>query len=154
MYIYIYIYICIYIHIYVYVYIYIYTYIHIYSEWRFLTSLLSLHLSICEKRNRSHTHKHTTRTTPHNTRHDKNSTTNDHTNPPPALNNDRRWRADGAYHLTHPGGCLPIYRYVCMYVCMSYLHVEYAERPKKCGISFILSRIYEYSHLEYEHVSV
>jgi len=33
----------------------------------------------------------------HKTRHDKNNTTNDSTknHPPPALNNDRRWRGDG-----------------------------------------------------------
>ena len=57
------------------------------------------------KRHDQVTHKHTTRTTPHNKRHDKNNTTNDHTKDhPPALNNDRRWSGDGAYHLPHPGG--------------------------------------------------
>jgi len=71
--------------------------------------------SPCNKKNRSHTQshnknnttQHTTRTTPqqHNTRHDKNNTTNYHMkNHPPALNNDRRWRGDDAYYLTHPGG--------------------------------------------------
>ena len=49
------------------------------------------------RRETGHTHKHTTRTTQHMTR--QNNTTNDHTkNHPPALNNDRRWRGDGAYH--------------------------------------------------------
>jgi len=47
----------------------------------------------CKKSNRSHTQTH-----------DKNNTTNDHTKNHPPLNNDRRWRGNGAYHLPHPGG--------------------------------------------------
>ena len=69
-------------------------------------------ITLLKGKNINRSHKHTTRTTQHtarqeqhhsnnNTRHDKNNTTNDHTmNYPPALNNDRRWRGDGAYHLT------------------------------------------------------
>jgi len=34
------------------------------------------------------------------------------------------------------------------------LHVEYAEQRIKYGILFIFSPLYEYSHLEYEHVPV
>ena len=57
--------------------------------------------------NKNNTQHHTTRTTPqqHNTRHDKNNTTNDHTKKHVlTLNNDPRWRGDGAYHLPHSGG--------------------------------------------------
>jgi len=58
-----------------------------------------------------------TRKTPHTTRHDKHKTTNDHTkNHPPALNDDRRWRGDGAYHLPHPG--LAFTRYCYYPYCM------------------------------------
>jgi len=46
------------------------------------------------KRNRSHTQTH-----------DQNNTTNDPVKDhPPSLNNNRRWRGDGAYHLPRPGG--------------------------------------------------
>jgi len=54
------------------------------------------------ERNRSHTQTHNKNNTTHDTTRTTTTTTNDHTKkPPPALNNDRRWRGDGAYHLPH-----------------------------------------------------
>jgi len=41
------------------------------------------------------THAHTTRTTPHNTRQEQHHK-RPHKEPPQSLNNDRRWRGDGA----------------------------------------------------------
>jgi len=53
------------------------------------------------RRETGHTHKHMAQQP--TTTHDKNNTTNNHTkNHPTSLNNDRRWRGDGAYHLPHP----------------------------------------------------
>jgi len=59
----------------------------------------------CKKRNRSHTQPHNKNNTTHHMTRQEQHHKRPHEEPPtPALNNDRRWRGDGAYHLPHPGG--------------------------------------------------
>jgi len=78
-----------------------------------ITFYLSLESNIthttycCSVKKKQVTHTNT-QLEQHNTRQDKNNTRNDHTkNHPPPLNNDRRWRGDGAQELcpTHRSYC-------------------------------------------------